>query len=145
MKEEKIDSLLDNQEEVQETLDTEMQMTFADDDSSSNDSFVEDNDVINQSFVPSDEDVKEFQKVQLKNALKQQASHIVKTPAFQADMMFNNYMKSGNAPKYLSGSQKRQLKRQLLRNARAGKYNHIFNQEYSEKFAEELGKQNGLI
>ena len=114
---------------------------------SDSDSFLEDNDNISDttSFVPSKEDVEASKKLQLKKTLRQQAEHITKSPVYQAEMVFNDYMKSGQAPKYMTGHQKRQLKRQILRNARNGKYNKIFrNEDYLARFTEGLAKANNI-
>jgi len=48
------------------------------------------------------------------------------TPEEQAEAVWQNWL-TVNPNKYPTGQQKRMMKRQFLRNAKKGKYEHIFN------------------
>lgn len=94
----------------------------------------------NAAFVPSQEDLDEHQKAQRREAARTYAEHMAKSPVYQAEVMYNNYIRSGSGPRFMSGQQKRSLKREFLRNARKGKYHKFFDQIYVERVTEEILK-----
>ena len=94
----------------------------------------------NAAFVPSQKDLDEHQKAQRREAARTYAEHMAKSPVYQAEVMYNNYIRSSSGPRVMSGQQKRSLKREFLRNARKGKYNNFFDQIYVERVTEEILK-----
>lgn len=139
----KVETLLDTQEESQELTDLGLELVF-EEDSSINDTGVvnlEDSDLNSQVYNPTDEDIKEFHESEKKAAIKHQVEQLVKSPQFQARIMFENYIESESSKRFISGQEKKRLKRVFLKNAQKGKYKKFFDQDFIDRYTEEVSKR----
>ena len=68
-------------------------------------------------------------------------AEIMKNPEYQGLYMYQNYIHEQEANgNYLSGKQKRAVRRDFLRKAKKGKFNHIFDQALIDKKIERSKK-----
>lgn len=78
------------------------------------------------------EKVKEAQERQ--RIINEHNARIMKSPEYRAQVVFENYIRT--CGRVLSGQEKRNLKRQFLRNAKKGMYDYLFDEEKAKKRAE---------
>lgn len=57
---------------------------------------------------------------------------IIRSPEYQAMVIYENYMRTAANP-YMDGPAKKRLRKEILRNAKKGKYKKIFTEEYIEE------------
>lgn len=63
-------------------------------------------------------------------------ARIMKSPEYRAQVVFENYVQT--CGRILSGQEKRNLKRQFLRNAKKGMYDYLFDEEKARKREERM-------
>ena len=110
------------------------------------DNFVNLEDVSMPSAEETQSDAEELAR-QYEEDQRRKGEQLVNTPEFKATVMFNNYVKS--SPKILSGREKRTLFRECLRNAKKGRYDHIFDPDklraHAQKTFEMHNKPKPLV
>ena len=68
-------------------------------------------------------------------------SEVMKNPEYQALYMYQNYIHEQESQgRYLSGKQKRAVRRDFLRKAKKGKFKHIFDEEFINRKIERSSK-----
>lgn len=56
---------------------------------------------------------------------------IIRSPEYQATVIYENYIRNDNS--YMDGPAKKRLRKEILRNAKKGRYKKIFTEEYIEE------------
>lgn len=68
--------------------------------------------------------------------IREHNERIMKSPEYRAQVVFENYVQT--CGRILSGPEKRNLKRQFLRNAKKGMYDYLFDEEKAKKREERM-------
>lgn len=68
--------------------------------------------------------------------IREHNERVMKSPEYRAQVVFENYVQT--CGRVLSGPEKRNLKRQFLRNAKKGMYDYLFDEEKAKKREERM-------
>lgn len=68
--------------------------------------------------------------------IREHNERVMKSPEYRAQVVFENYVQT--CGRVLSGQEKRNLKRQFLRNAKKGMYDYLFDEEKAKKREERM-------